>query len=89
LASPCIKQPIAKQGATLKGNQCMTSGEEGNVKRKRGNGVEEDESSGKKVQVQVSGAARSKAMLNLTTMIFHGGADKELSKRQQAKKVMA
>jgi hypothetical protein len=67
----------------------MTSGEEGNRKRRRGNGVEEDESSGKKVRVQVSGAARSKATLSLTTMMLPGGADKESSKHQRAKKVMA
>jgi hypothetical protein len=89
LVSPCVEQAIAKRGATLKGDQCMTSGEEGNGKRKRGNGVEEDESSGKKVRVQVSGAARRKATLDLTTMTFPGGADKESSKHQQAKKVMA
>jgi hypothetical protein len=89
LVNPCIEQAIAKRGAILKGNRYMTSGEEGNRKRKRANGVEEDESSGKKVRVQVSGAARSKAILNVTTMIFPGGADKEPSKYQQAKAVMA
>jgi hypothetical protein len=70
----------------LQGNRYTTSGVIGERRRKRGDGVKEEESSGKKAYIQILGAPRNSQITHQAAATVD--VDRNSSKYKETKKVM-
>jgi hypothetical protein len=87
MVHPCIAIVAEERSKKkLQGNQYMTSGVHGERKRKKDNGVEEEESSGKIARIQISGASRNSQIIQLAASA--ADINRNSSKYQETKKVM-